>query len=144
MCPTGVAFEMKRSLIISGLLIISLVNMVTNGVLSASYLPSTGGPNGGPQVIGHCHSDSSGDGIAYFHPHPVSEHGSLCVHGQFLDCKSTKVIHYGRTGHEITCLRTTNLPILNQVWLSSPICWSYSSCRDALWHLGVSSGGIPS
>ena len=133
---------MKRFLVISGLLIISLVNLVSNGAWSASYVPSNGGPNDGPKVIGHCHS--VGDGMPYFHPHPVSKYGSLCVHGQLLGCKSTKVIHYGRTGLEITCLRTTISPIPNQGWGSSPICWSYSPRGDARWHLGVSSGGIPS
>lgn len=132
---------MKRFLIISGLPIFSLVNLVSHGALSASYLPSSRGANDGPKVIGHGHSD--GDGIGYFHPHPVSKLGSRCVHGQLLDCRSTRVIHYGRTGLETNCLHATLWSIPNQEWGSSPIFWSYFPCLDAFRHLGVSSGGIP-
>jgi hypothetical protein len=131
---------MKRFLIISGLLI-SLVNMLSHGALSASYLPSSRGPNAALRVIGHCHGD--GEGVGYFHPHPISKHGSLCVHGQLLESESTKVIHHGRTGLNADCLQSTILPIPTERD-SAPVFWSYLPPRDAHWHLGVSSGGIPS
>jgi hypothetical protein len=128
---------MKRLLIISALLI-SLINMVSQGAVSASFFHSSGGPN----VIAHFHSD--GDGLGYFHPHPVSVPESLWVDRQLLDCKTTKVVHYGRTGLETTCLHPTILPIPNQERGRSLIFWSYLTSRKDIWHLGISSGGVPS
>ena len=126
---------MKRLLIISGLLF-SLVNLAGHGALSASYFPFSGERN----IIWHSHSD--GDGIRYFYHHGFTEHGSLCVRGQLLG--RTKVIHYGRTDSATTCLHATISPIPNQERGSSPIFLSYFHSGDDIWHLGISSGGIPS
>ena len=123
----------KRYLIISGLLLL-LFNLASQGALGAGYTPILGALG----MVGHAHADGNDIG---FHYHPVSEHGSITASGQFID--HLQKMHYGKTCLA-TCLHATILPIPNEKRGSSHYFRSFSLVGADIWHLGVSSGGIPS
>jgi hypothetical protein len=126
---------LKRFLTISGLLLL-LFNLASQGTLGGYYFLSSNGQT----TIGHSHSD--GDGIGYFHCHTVSEHGSMLVCEQIQ--KHLTTILHGRSGSATTCLPASILPIPNEERGSSPFFRSFSLVGADIWHLGISSGGIPS